>query len=80
MQTAELLGTVPLFKLLDASELDDLERVLERYEVAKGAKVFSLGEPGDALYIVGTGNVELFVKDNAGSRIVLTVCGPGEVF
>lgn len=80
MQTAELLGTVPLFKLLDASELDDLERVLDRVDVRKGEKVFSLGEPGDALYIVGVGSVELFVKDNAGSRIVLALCGPGEVF
>ncbi|MDQ3280779.1 MAG: DUF1003 domain-containing protein [Acidobacteriota bacterium] len=80
MQTAELLGTVPLFKLLDDSERADLERVFDRREVASGEKVFSLGEPGDSLYIVGTGNVELYVKDNAGSHIVLMHCGPGEVF
>ena len=80
MQTAELLGTVPLFKLLDESERADLVRVLKRRDFAAGDKIFSLGEPGDSLYIVGTGSVELFVKDNAGSRIVLTRCGPGEVF
>jgi len=80
MQTGEILGTVPLFKLLDASERGDLERVLKRRDYAVGEKVFSLGEPGDSLYIVGTGCVELFVKDNAGARIVLALCGPGEVF
>src|SRR5688572_23936089 len=80
MQTAELLGTVPLFKLLDASERADLEGVFERREFAAGEKVFSLGEPGDSLYIVGTGSVELYVKDNAGSKIVLALAGPGEVF
>jgi CRP/FNR family transcriptional regulator, cyclic AMP receptor protein len=80
MQTADLLATVPLFKLLDGSERADLERVFERRDFAAGERIFSLGEPGDSLYIVGTGNVELFVKDNAGARIVLTVCGPGEVF
>lgn len=80
MQTGELLGTVPLFQLLDASERADLERVLKRREFPAGEKVFSLGEPGDSLYIVGTGSIELFVKDNAGARIVLTHCGPGEVF
>jgi uncharacterized membrane protein len=80
MQTAELLGTVPLFQLLDATERGDLERVLKRRDFAAGEKVFSLGEPGDSLYIVGTGSIELFVKDNAGARIVLTRCGPGEVF
>lgn len=80
MHTAELLGTVPLFKLLDASELADLERVFERREFAAGETVFAVSEPGDSLYIVGTGSVELYVKDTTGTKIVLTVCGPGEVF
>jgi uncharacterized membrane protein len=80
MQTAELLGTVPLFKLLDASERADLEGVFERHEFAAGEKIFSIGEPGDSLYIVGTGSVELYVKDNAGAKIVLALAGPGQVF
>jgi uncharacterized membrane protein len=80
MQTAELLSAVPLFKLLDESERADLERVLKRREFHAGEKIFSFGEPGDSLYIVGSGNIELYVKDNAGARIVLTHCGPGEVF
>ncbi|HEX8618791.1 MAG TPA: DUF1003 domain-containing protein [Thermoanaerobaculia bacterium] len=80
MQTADLLATVSLFKLLDAQERADLEGVFERLEVPAGERIFSLGEPGDSLYIVGRGNVELFVKDNAGARIVLALCGAGEVF
>jgi uncharacterized membrane protein len=80
MQTAQLLETVPLFKLLDASERADLERAFERRDFDGDETVFSLGEPGDSLYVVGTGSVELFVKDNSGARIVLAVCGPGEVF
>ena len=80
MQTAELLRSVPLFKLLDESERADLEAVLERRELAAGETVFSFGEPGESLYIVAAGSVELFVKDNAGAKIVLTACGPGEPF
>ncbi len=80
MQTAQLIGTVPLFKLLSGDERADLEKVFARREVAAGDTVFSVGEPGDSLYIVGSGSVELFVKDNTGSKIVLTVCEPGEVF
>jgi CRP/FNR family transcriptional regulator, cyclic AMP receptor protein len=80
MKTAELLESVPLFKLLDPSERADLERVLERRETATGETVFSFGEPGDSLYIVGTGSVELFVKDNSGAKIVLASCVPGEPF
>ncbi|HEX8408901.1 MAG TPA: DUF1003 domain-containing protein [Thermoanaerobaculia bacterium] len=80
MQTAQLLGTVPLFKLLSDEERADLERVFERRELPAGEKVFSIGEPGDEMYIVGTGSVELFVKDNTGAKIVLMVCDPGVVF
>ena len=80
MQTSDLLATVPLFKLLTAEERADLERVFGRREVAAGETLFSLGEPGDSLYVVGTGSVELFVKDNTGAKIVLTVCDAGQVF
>src|SRR5688572_3852341 len=80
MQTAELLRSVPLFNHLDAPELADLEAVLERHELPAGQTVFSFGEPGESLYIVAAGRVELFVKDNSGAKIVLTNCGPGEPF
>jgi uncharacterized membrane protein len=80
MQTAQLIGTVPLFKLLSEDERADLEHVFDFRQAAPGETIFSLGEPGDSLYIVGSGSVELFVKDNTGSKIVLTVCEPGEVF
>lgn len=80
MQTGDLLGTVPLFQRLNSHERGDLERVLESRTFAPGGLIFSSGEPGDSLYIVGTGVVELYVKDDSGAKIVLTVCGPGEVF
>ena len=80
MHPAEPLAAVPLFKLLNEQERADLEAVLERRTFAPDEKVFSLGEPGDSLYIVGTGSVELFVKDNSGAKIVLTVCEAGQVF
>src|SRR5215212_9155441 len=74
MQTAQLIGTVPLFKLLSDEERADLERVFERRDAAAGENIFSLGEPGDSLYIVGSGSVELFVKDDSGAKISLTTC------
>jgi CRP/FNR family cyclic AMP-dependent transcriptional regulator len=80
MQTGDLLGTVPLFQRLSAHERGDLERVLERCTYAPGEEIFAIGEPGDSLYIVGAGAVELFVKDDTGSKIVLAACRAGEVF
>lgn len=75
-----ILSQSSLFKLLDPAELQDLSRGLERAKYEAGQKVFSFGEPGDSLYVVIQGRIELFVKDTTGSKIVLTVCEPGEVF
>jgi uncharacterized membrane protein len=80
MQTGDLLAMVPLFQRLSSHERGDLERALECRTFAAAEHIFVIGEPGDSLYIVGTGTVELFVKDDAGGKIVLAVCGPGEVF
>ena len=80
MQTTEILAKASLFNLLDHSERSDLERTIERHEFAAGETVFSIGEPGDSMYIVGSGMVELWVKDNSGAKIVLANAGPGEQF
>lgn len=76
----QVLTEIPLFKLLDEAEQRDLMRALEQRSCVQGERLFSFGEPGDSLYIVTGGRIELFVKDTTGSKIVLTVCGPGEVF
>lgn len=76
----QVFAGIPLFKLLDEREKLDLLRVLDQRPCPAGTKLFSLGEPGDSLYIVTAGRIELFVKDMTGTKIILTVCEPGEVF
>ena len=80
MQASDILAKASLFNLLDDSERADLGRTLERREFAAGTTVFTIGEPGDSMYIVGNGCVELSVKDNTGAKIVLATAGPGEQF
>jgi uncharacterized membrane protein len=78
--TIEILAEVPLFALLD-----DQERALvaERMEVVrfpKGEILFRRGEPGGSLWVVRTGQVELFFKNDTGDRILLEVANPGDFF
>ena len=80
MQASDILAKASLFNLLDDSERAELGLTLERRDFAAGETVFSLGEPGDSMYIVGSGCVELSVKDNTGAKIVLAEAGPGEQF
>ncbi|HET7712082.1 MAG TPA: DUF1003 domain-containing protein [Thermoanaerobaculia bacterium] len=80
MLQPELLASISLFKLLDEREREDLEKVLESRSLSEGEKLFSFGEPGDSMYIVSAGHIELFVKDTTGMKIVLAVCEPGDIF
>jgi len=74
------LAEVQLFQLLDENELTELAAVIDSQTVEAGKVIFNAGEFGDALYIVRSGEVELFVKDTAGQKIVLTTVEENEIF
>lgn len=74
------LGDVPLFKLLDEQERTGLAAVLDLRPVKKGEILFHTGEPGDRMFVVRSGSVELFTQDKMGQKIVLETPGPGDQF
>jgi CRP/FNR family transcriptional regulator, cyclic AMP receptor protein len=76
----ELLEEVPFFKLLDDEERITLATMLEEVKIRAGQVLFRFGEPGDALYLVRSGVVELFSHDHGGNKIVLMHCGVGGFF
>jgi uncharacterized membrane protein len=74
------LSEVPLFKLLDEQERTGLASVLDLRPVAKGDVLFRVGEPGNCMFVVRLGAVELFAQDTMGQKIVLETAGPGDQF
>jgi uncharacterized membrane protein len=77
---ADLLKEVPLFQFLDDRERAELAEQLEVVRYHPGEAVFFVNEPGDALYVVGSGEVEIFFKNDTGERIVLEVATRGNFF
>jgi CRP/FNR family transcriptional regulator, cyclic AMP receptor protein len=77
---AELLAEVPLFSLLGDDARVALGERVERITAASGTTIFSRGDPGDALYIVRTGEVEIFFKNDTGERLVLETAHHGDFF
>jgi CRP/FNR family cyclic AMP-dependent transcriptional regulator len=55
-----------------------LSRVLRSHHVSAGEWLFRQGDPGDALYILRSGRLEL-VASNADSDVVVRLRGPGAV-
>jgi len=75
-----MLRPIPLFALLDDEELAALAQQLEEQEFLKGQTIFRAGEEGGAMYIIQSGEVEIFVIDNSGERIALGNVESGDLF
>ena len=80
MSTTELLAEVPLFSLLDETERSLLAERVETVTFTEGAVIFNVGDPGDSLYVVTSGEVQLSVKTKTGEEMFLESPGPGEFF
>src|SRR5688572_18898125 len=75
-----VLRQIPLFQLLDDDELTALAAQLDQIHVCKGQTVFSEGDAGGIMYVVQSGKVEVFIKDNVGDHVCLDIVEPGDMF
>lgn len=75
-----LLAEVPFFQLLDEHERAALAAELDVVRFSVGEMVFHYGDPGDSLYVIRSGEVEIFVKDDTGERILLETARAGDFF
>ena len=76
----EALAEVPLFALLDENERSILASQVDLVNMQEGDLVFNYGEPGDSMYVVCSGVVEIFFKNDTGDRIVLETMRAGDFF
>ena len=71
------LANIRMFELLNEDDRQALAEVVDELTVPAGHTLFQAGDPGDSLFIVREGAIELFIKDTAGQKIVLTVAESG---
>ena len=72
------LETIPLFRLLNRNELQALRLITLERQFAAGQDIFLEGAPGDGVYFVKSGLVE--ISAGKGERHVFSRLGPGEIF
>ena len=75
-----LLSEVPLFQLLDQEERGALAKTIEHTAVKQGEIIFRHGDPGDCLYVISKGEIEISVQDHSGQKIVLANPNIGDFF
>jgi CRP/FNR family cyclic AMP-dependent transcriptional regulator len=74
------LHTVELFSGLSDQQLDALLHGSRTRFFSKGTVVVHEGELGQALFIVQSGSLKVYLNDDEGKEVVLSTLGPGEYF
>jgi CRP/FNR family transcriptional regulator, cyclic AMP receptor protein len=74
------LANIDMFELLTEDDRLALANVIDELKVFEGQTLFQAGDPGDSLFIVQSGEIELFIKDTAGQKIVLATPSHGDMF
>lgn len=77
---AESLSRVALFKRLEPSELEKLAEAVEQVNYKAGETVFNENDKGDALYVVDSGTIRLWVLDEDVKPVTLAELTSGEFF
>src|SRR5207237_434930 len=71
---------IEFFSHLSDDDRAALAEVVDAIEVSTGKTLFVAGEPGDSLFVMRKGEIEIFIKDTAGQKIVLNVVREGDIF
>jgi uncharacterized membrane protein len=74
------LEDVDFFKILGDEDRREIAEVVDLVKLTDGETLFRAGDPGESLFLVRAGEVELYVRDNAGQKIILDITRPGDFF
>ena len=80
MSPTDVLRRVPLFNDLSEAELARFAEVTREREYPKNSVILFEDDPGDALYIVSTGQVKVVLIGEDGREVILSVLGDGDFF
>src|SRR2546429_3732717 len=78
--TTQTLAGIPLFSNMDDEERRELHSIMTEHIFQPGQVVMKAGDPGANFYIIEQGEVEIWLTDMEGKKVVLDVLGPGKFF
>lgn len=77
---ARHLALVPLFSQLEERDLATLAEEVDQVSFKSGETIFHAFDQGDALYLVESGSVRIWVHDDDVQQITLSELKPGDFF
>ncbi len=76
----EVLNTVPLFRNVAPEDLAGFAQLTRERTYPKGSVIVFEDDPGDALYLVASGQVKVVLIGEDGREVILSVMGSGSFF
>jgi CRP-like cAMP-binding protein len=80
MDLVHILKGVELFRGLDKAQLERIISIGQEETYKEGQVIVRQGEPGDKMYIISKGQVEIRVDDSQGGTHTAVYLGQGQVF
>jgi CRP/FNR family transcriptional regulator, cyclic AMP receptor protein len=77
---ASILNEIEHLRELSPEEKAALADKIDLLRYSSGQAIFNYGDPGHAMFIVRLGEVEIYVKNDQGEKIVLETSQPGDIF
>ena len=74
------LARIPFFAGLDSDALERVAAGTRTRRFRRGEVIFHAGDPGDALFVIVTGEVKISVPSESGEEAILTTLHEGDVF
>lgn len=76
----EVLKKVPLFATMREGDIHAFAELVRERSYPKGSVIVFEDDPGDALYLVGSGQVKVVLIGEDGREVILSVLGEGSFF
>ncbi len=80
MEDVKLLKKLEIFKDLNSFEVAKVGKLLKAFDSKKGDRIVTMGESGDSLFIVKSGEAIVTRDDGEGKDETLAVLGEGDHF
>ncbi len=79
MELQKVMKRVELFRGLNDNQLKRLADISQRESYGQGQVICRQGEPGDRMFVVAEGQVEIKLEDQAGASRSAVYLGEGQV-
>ena len=74
------LAAIPFFDGMEPPALERLAASMRSRRFRRGEVIFHIGDPGDALFVIVSGEIKIWLPSETGEEAILATLRPGDVF